>query len=554
MSQLFIMKRKEHNLFMQAGILAAAGIIVRIIGLLYGSPLTGIIGDEGNGYYSQAYNCYAIMLLISSYSIPSAISKVIAQRLGTGEYRNAQRIFHCALIYVFIIGTAFSLLLYFGAGFFVAGNSVPVLKVFAPTIFFFGILGVLRGYFQAQKTMIPTSVSQILEQIMNAAISLLAAYLFIMMVSGEDETTRAIYGAMGSAVGTGSGVITALVFMTFVYFRQRNSTFELIESDTHRKDSYKSIFKTIILVVTPFILSTFIYNFTTMLDQTIFTNILIGVKGIAEKDVSTAYGIFSRKAVVISNIPIAVASAMSSAMMPSIASSFARGEKTKTGETVKKVIRMTMLIAIPSAVGLMFLCKPITFILYPQRNSLTEASILLAGLSITVVFYSLSTVTNAVLQGIGRLNVPVVNALMSLIVQGAVLFLLLQYTDIGNFALVIALIIYSFLMCVLNGMQVRKSLPYKTDIKVTYWIPFASSLIMGETSYVLYRLLNFAFNRFIPSNYFANLFATAISLIVAVIIYAFCMIQLGGTGEEELLGLPKGAKIVSVLKKFRMLK
>ena len=66
---------------MQAGILAAAGIIVRIIGLLYGSPLTGIIGDEGNGYYSQAYNCYTIILLISSYSIPSAISKVIAQKL-----------------------------------------------------------------------------------------------------------------------------------------------------------------------------------------------------------------------------------------------------------------------------------------------------------------------------------------------------------------------------------------------------------------------------------------------------------------------------------------
>ena len=161
---------------MQAGILAAAGIIVRIIGLLYGSPLTGIIGDEGNGYYSQAYNCYTIILLISSYSIPSAISKVIAQKLGVGEYRNAQRIFHCALIYVIVVGGAASLLMFFGAGILVEGNSIPVLKIFAPTIFFFGLLGVLRGYFQAHKTMMQTSVSQIIEQLCNAIVSLSAAY------------------------------------------------------------------------------------------------------------------------------------------------------------------------------------------------------------------------------------------------------------------------------------------------------------------------------------------------------------------------------------------
>ena len=59
----------------QAGILAAAGIIVRIIGLLYRSPLTAIIGDEGNGLYTAAYNIYAVVLLISSYSIPSAVNK-----------------------------------------------------------------------------------------------------------------------------------------------------------------------------------------------------------------------------------------------------------------------------------------------------------------------------------------------------------------------------------------------------------------------------------------------------------------------------------------------
>ena len=130
---------KSGNFVRQAGLLAMAGIIVRIIGILYRSPLTGIIGDEGNGYYSSAYNIYTIILLISSYSIPSAISKVIAQRLALREYRNAHRIFHCAILYVVIVGGIASLFTFFGAGLLVEENCKAVLRVFAPTIFLSGL-------------------------------------------------------------------------------------------------------------------------------------------------------------------------------------------------------------------------------------------------------------------------------------------------------------------------------------------------------------------------------------------------------------------------------
>lgn len=152
--------KKKDSFIKQAGILAMAGIICRIIGILYRSPLTGIIGDEGNGYYSSAYNIYTIILLVSSYSIPSAISKVIAQKLAMKEYKNAQRIFRCSIIYVVVIGGLASLFTYFGAEILVESNSVSVLKVFAPTIFISGLLGVLRGYFQAHRTMVPTSLDR----------------------------------------------------------------------------------------------------------------------------------------------------------------------------------------------------------------------------------------------------------------------------------------------------------------------------------------------------------------------------------------------------------
>ena len=179
----------KNNFIMQAGILAAAGIISRIIGLLYRGPLQSVIGNLGLGYYQSAYNYYTIILLISSYSIPSAISKAIAQKLGEKEYRNAHRLFH---------GIA-SLFLFFGAGLFVSGAAVTVLRTFAPTIFVYGILGVLRGYFQAHKSMAQTSVSQILEQIANAVVSVGAAYLLIQMFMGTMEVPADQAGRGGRA-------------------------------------------------------------------------------------------------------------------------------------------------------------------------------------------------------------------------------------------------------------------------------------------------------------------------------------------------------------------
>ena len=86
-------RNTNRNMVVQGSVLAVASMIARVIGMLYRIPLTNIIGDEGNGYYSCAFEVYSLMLLISSYSIPSAISKVIAQKLAVKEYKNAHRIF-----------------------------------------------------------------------------------------------------------------------------------------------------------------------------------------------------------------------------------------------------------------------------------------------------------------------------------------------------------------------------------------------------------------------------------------------------------------------------
>lgn len=539
-------KNKKDGFVMQAGILAMAGIIVRIIGILYRSPLTGIIGDEGNGYYSTAYNIYTIILLISSYSIPSAISKVIAQRLAVREYRNAHKIFHCAILYVVVVGGIASLFTFFGAGLLVEDNSTLVLKVFAPTIFLSGLLGVLRGYFQAHRTMLQTSVSQIMEQILNAVVSLLAAHLLIQAVITESETTQAIYGAIGSALGTGSGVLIALLFMWAVYGLNRKLILQRVRKDVRKEElSYGQIFGIIFGMVTPFILSTFIYNFSTSLNQTIYTKVMMYVMHLSESEIAVNYGVFAGKAVVISNIPIAIASSMSAAMIPSISASYAKGEKEKTHHQVHVAVQTTMLISIPCAFGMLALAQPITELLFPQKESLALAAALLRAISISVIFYALSTLTNAVLQGIGKVNAPVLNAAVALIIQTIVLVLLLAYTDLSLYALAIAMVVYSFLMCLLNNFAVRRSLGYRQEMLKTFVKPTVSAVVMGVAAYYVYKVVFML----VP----VNLIALLPAIFVAVMLYFTLVIKTGALSEEELLHIPKGGMIVRMAKKLHLL-
>lgn len=537
---------KRNNFIKQAGILAIAGILCRIIGILYKSPLIALIGEEGIGYYNFAGNVYTIMLLVSSYSIPSAVSKEIAKKLIIQEYRNAQRIFYCSLIYVIIIGGAASAFALFGAGLFVERNSVAVLRVLAPTIFLSGLLGVLRGYFQAQSNMVHSSVSQILEQIFNAVVSVLGAYLLMQTVAGTDSTTQAIYGAVGSAIGTGAGVLSALIFMLFVYFLNRRTRKKhLQESSEKLPEPYKKIFQSIFNNITPFIISTCIYNATSILNQTVYSKILLYAKNFPVKKIASEYGIYSGEAVIFVNIPVAIASAVSSAMMPDISGTYSLGNVKETRRKVDMAIRTTMLITIPSAVGLFILAGPVVQALFSQRSSLAEAAALLRCLSITAVFYSLSTVTNAVLQGIGKMNHTAKNALLALFSQSAVLTVILFQTGWNLYGLVIAAVVHSFLMCVLNGISVRKNLGYQLNIKKSFVIPLTAAAIMGVVASFSYQMIHTACG--------SNIISLFLTITLSAVIYFIIVIKLGGISENELLALPQGNLLTAVAKRAKVL-
>ena len=148
------MSENKRNFLVHGGILAMAGILVRIIGMFYRIPLVNIIGSDGNGIYGAAYNVYNIMLVLSAYGLPMAVSKLVSAKFVAKQFKNAASIFKCALIFATCTGGIAALLLFFGADFIenvfykgVPGMAIP-LRILAPTIFFVAILGVMRGFYQ----------------------------------------------------------------------------------------------------------------------------------------------------------------------------------------------------------------------------------------------------------------------------------------------------------------------------------------------------------------------------------------------------------------------
>lgn len=522
----------------QASFLAIAGIIVRIIGLLYRSPLTAMIGDEGNGYYSTAYTIYALVLLISSYSIPTAISKLISEKLALNQYNNVQKILKCAFIYICVIAGSAALICFILAPWIVKENAVPALRVLCPTIFLSGLLGVFRGYFQAHQITVYTSISQIIEQILNAIVSIGAAYIFIQPYLNVGGTQLASAGAAGSALGTGAGVLIALIYMVLLYLRKKDNLVEKNEINTY-ENSYQEIFAMILHIVTPIIIATCIYNLVSTVDMYIYYFVM-DLKKVTEVEAVINYGIYSTKYIPLQNVPVALASAMSAATIPAISSSWACRNRKETIEQVKSSINVTMLILIPSCVGMAVLSYPIIGLLFPQKETMLTASQLLAFGSPAIVFYGLSTLSNGILQALGEVNIPLKNATKALIYNIIIVTLILLLTPLGLYSLLIGNCFYPLQVCYLNQKALKKKLHYKQEIRRTYILPLVASIIMGIVVYaVYYGLFTLTRSVFVP---------LILSVIVGIIVYFIIIFFIYSDNPEELDDIPYANRILS---KFR---
>lgn len=544
-------KSKTSNFIVQGGILAVAGIISRIIGFIYRIPLQNTIGDAGMGYYAGAFQIYSIMLIISSYSLPVAVSKLVAAKAAKGQYKNARRLFHGSLLFATLTGGATGVIVLFGAD-TLAGNimSMPksaiALRMLAPTLLIVALMGVVRGYFQGLGTMMPTAFSQLIEQIINAVISVVAG-IYLFEYGGKvadilrDEEYQPAWGAAGGTLGTGAGALAGFIVLLIMFLIHKKRFNRNIRKDVGTKpESYSRIFSTLILTILPVILSTTIYNISDTIDQGIF-NYVMDQKGLSSIK-AEYWGIYSGKYRVLTNVPIALANALCSSMMPSLTGCMERGERKLARHKVALSTRFVMILTIPCAVGLAVLGKPIIEMMF--KGDVDTAAFLLKLGSASVVFYSLSTLSNGVLQGIDRMRVPVRNAAIALVLHLGVLYLTIGVLDFKLTGVVISCMSFGLLMCILNWVSISKYLNYHQEIRRTFIIPIISSAVMGLAVWGIHA----AFEKTM-----GQITSVCLAVVIGAVIYFVMLLVLKGVKESEIRSFPGGRIIAGIARVFHLL-
>lgn len=521
--------------------------------MFYRIPLADILGDEGNGYYSSAFSIYSLLLIVSSYSLPTAVSKMIATRMARKEYRNSLRVLKVALFYGTVAGGLGAAVLWFGADVFASRFlQMPftyyALKTLAPTIWVIAYLGVFRGYFQGLGTMIPTAVSQVLEQIVNAIISVYAASRLFQeglksnLVHGSSSYSYA-FGAAGGTIGTGVGAVAALLFLMFILSAYFPVVRKQMEKDrVKHRESYGELSGALLMTVFPIVLSSVAYNISTVIDNSIYGNCM-SVFGMQGTEIASNLGVVGKYQLLYS-IPVAIANSLSSALIPSLSRAVAERDRGQVLSKISMVIRFSMIIAIPSTVGLTVLADPICNLLFSRNDNSSLIKMMIYGSS-AVVFYSLSTVTNGVLQGINRMQTPLKNAIISLVIHIGILCVMLFGFRMGIYSVVYSNILFAFTMCALNGLSIGRFLKYRQEVKKTFFLPILSSVIMGAAAYGTYLGVHLILKR--------NVFGVLAAVGVAIVIYGILLLKLHCVDESELLTMPGGRKLAKIARKFHLM-
>lgn len=532
-------KSQKGNFIVQGAILGVAAILVRVLGLLYQMPLTRIIGDMGNGYYSYAYNIYSMVLLISSFSIPIAVSKMVSARMEQKQYRNVQRVFKASMIYVVVISAVLAIITFVLADHLPKSQAgaIPSLRILCPVIILAGILGVLRGYFQGYGTMMPTSFSQILEGIINAVISVLAAYILVIPFAAG-SVKHAIYGAVGSTLGTVAGVVIGLLFMLFVYYMYRPVIRKRVRHDRSSEvESYGDLFKIIFFTVTPILLSSAIYNICPVIDQTLFSGILESQKIVGE-DIAVLQGIYSAKYLKLVSVPVSIASALSSAIIPAITINIIKKNKREANKNIDMALRFIMLIALPCTIGLFVLAEPI-MLLFGRSTTLIVATHVLMFGAVNVIFNCISTLTNAVLQGLDNMRAPIIHSTIALVIHiiVCVVFLRLGW---GIYALLLATMAFSLVTWILNAFSIYRITGYSKLFGSRVFRIVVASLEMGVITFISYQIPYLLLGK----GY--EYLSLAISLVLSFIGYVFFLLFTNVLNDEDYAVLPMGYRLKSL--------
>ena len=529
-------QNKSSASFMHGAIiLLIANIAVKLIGAVFKIPLTYILGEEGMGYFSTAYQVYTWMFIVATAGIPVAISKMISESHAKNRPNEIKNIFSVSICLLITIGVSGFLLLYFGADFF-AGTVLKNpgaaygIKAIAPAMLFVSLMSAYRGYFQGHQNMVPTAFSEIFEALGKLIIGFGAA--FILIEKGMEMSSA------GAVFGVSCGGLMGFLVLFILYKKDRLKPIKINGCDLGSK-SKSGILKNLIKIAVPITIGASVFSLTSLIDTAMIMRRLQVAGAFTHKEANALWGSYSGYAIPLFNLPPTLINAITVSIVPAIASAFTVGDFEKSSHTTSKSLKITVLFALPCAVGMSMLSKPILALVYNNINATSTLSIL----SIAIIFVSLVLVTNAVLQATGNEMIPVINMLIGGTAKILINFYLVANPKINiNGAPIGTTLCYGIIL-VLNIIAIKRKLKVKLPPAELILKPGISALAMGIVLYFVSPIFSDM----------GRIVAAGAPIIIGAATYGISIVIFRGINEDDIALLPKADLLTKICKKLRII-
>ena len=534
-------KPKEEG-FMQGVItLMFSQVLIKILGLVYTLYLTNRqgFGDKGNGICASGYQIYALLLTISSIGVPSAISKLVSERVAVGDNKGAHRIFKIAFATFAVIGLVGSLLLFIGAN--VIANQwlqIPdaemTLVALSPAIFFVTVASVMRGYFNGRQKISVGAKSQTLEQVFKTLLTIIVVEVVAILSNVSTE-----WMAAGANLATTLATFLGFSYL-FLYYRleRKEVATEIKNTVNYKYERVSTIIKRILLVSIPITLTAIMSSINKNVDS--FT-VVRNLRAFMPEDQATAlYGILGGKVDTLTSLPLAINVAFATALVPAISAAKAKGDNKTITEKTSFSLLVSMLIGLPCTVGMFIFAQPILNLLFPNAN---DGALILQISALTIIFTILDQTINGALQGFGKLMIPTISLATGVFVKFIFNITLIKIPSIGVYGAAWGSVACHLVAFCIAFTMLRKNIKLNFTFSKFVIKPVIATAIMGICSYFTYLALK---------GIIVERLATIIAIMVAIVIYALAIVVLKVFTKNEFKMMPAGDKIVKILEKIKI--
>ena len=540
-------KLKKTSFLKNVAILVIAHIFIKIIGVINKIYLTNKpgFGDEGNAIYSSAFQIYALFLTICSIGIPNAVSKIVSERLAVGDSKGAHKTFKIAIITFGMLGFTLSLFLFLFADTLAEKwLQIPEAKLsllaLSPAIFFTSITAVIKGYFNGRENLNIGANSQTIEQIFRTIITIILIE-FIAQTTGFD--TKVMAG--GAAVATTLSEIICFIYLYRYYASvKKEIANEIKRSVNYQYKGIRRTIKDILKVSIPMSVGPIISGINRNIDS---LTIIRGLKKfMSETEAKLEYGILSGKIDTLVSFPLSFNSAFTSTLIPIVSSAKASNDIELASKKIRFSMLISVLIGIPSTIGMMIFAKPILELLFPNQSS---GALLLQISSVSITFIMLNQNINSILHGLGKTMIPTIILLLGSVIKLILNTLLVQINPNdfifgGTAGAATSTVVSHIFTCTISMYIVKKYINIKFSI-MDFIKPFFATIMMGICMIFTYNKLLCI----IPKK-----LCILVTLLIAITIYFIFVLVLKVFSEDEIKKIPLGKALYNVLKLLKVYK